>query len=314
MGSFRLSRYSDKNKLEWDSFLDNTRNGIFLFKRNFMDYHSDRFFDHSLLIWEEEKLIALFPANQNGTSIISHQGLTFGGLLYKPEINGVQIKDAINEIIRYFTNEGCSEIIFKPVPFFLHVKPAQEDIFFWSLKGSTLIRRDLTSVVDLKLDFKFSKGRKWSINKAIKNGVMIKETDDFESFYNILSLALETHHTRPVHTISELQLLKSRFDKEIKLFGAYINGELVAGALCFYFAKTLHTQYLANSSSGREVGALDFLISHLLSDARKNSFNYLSFGISTTNEGKNLNEGLLHQKESFGSGGVVLDWYKLLLN
>ena len=41
-----------------------SKNGTFLFLRAYMDYHSDRFHDHSLMFHNEKgKLIAVLPAN-----------------------------------------------------------------------------------------------------------------------------------------------------------------------------------------------------------------------------------------------------------
>ncbi len=44
--------YSINRKETWDAFVQASKNGTFLLQRNFMDYHSDRFFDCSLLIYD----------------------------------------------------------------------------------------------------------------------------------------------------------------------------------------------------------------------------------------------------------------------
>ena len=46
-----------------------------------MDYHNDRFKDHSLMVFKDDKLIALLPANIVDFNLRSHQGLTYGGFL-----------------------------------------------------------------------------------------------------------------------------------------------------------------------------------------------------------------------------------------
>ena len=72
---------------------------------------------------------------------------------------------------------------------------------------------------------------------------------------------------------------------------------------------------MANSERGREVGALDGLIDHLINLITKvyADKRFLSFGISTEREGQALNEGLLRSKEGFGATGLVHDWYELKL-
>ena len=55
--------YQKKLKTHWDKFIDNASNSTFLFKRDFIEYHNDRFKDFSLLFYKNEKLIAVLPAN-----------------------------------------------------------------------------------------------------------------------------------------------------------------------------------------------------------------------------------------------------------
>lgn len=77
----QVKRYQPEYKTQWDDFVDKSKNATFLFKRDFMEYHADRFEDFSLLVFEDEKIKALFPANRVESTFYSHQGLTYGGLL-----------------------------------------------------------------------------------------------------------------------------------------------------------------------------------------------------------------------------------------
>ena len=67
---------------------------------------------------------------------------------------------------------------------------------------------------------------------------------------------------------------------------------------------------MANSEEGREMGALDFVVDKLLG-TEFSDFQWFSFGVSTTDGGRELNEGLLHHKEAFGARGIVHDMYAL---
>ena len=77
----KIIHYTDKYKSLWDEFVQKSKNGIFMFFRDYMDYHSYRFEDKSLLFFENNKLIALLPANRNQEDLVSHGGLTFGGIV-----------------------------------------------------------------------------------------------------------------------------------------------------------------------------------------------------------------------------------------
>ena len=80
--TFEIKRYNcDKNLEEWNQFVKNSKQGTFLLDRSYMDYHSDRFTDHSLLVYRQGKLYALLPANERDHTLYSHQGLTYAGLL-----------------------------------------------------------------------------------------------------------------------------------------------------------------------------------------------------------------------------------------
>ena len=107
--------YSINRKETWDAFVENSKNGTFLLQRNFMDYHSDRFFDCSLLIYDgvspddeykenrltTKALVAVFPANydEHKKCVYSHQGLTYGGLIVLPEVTQMEVLAIMQEVI-----------------------------------------------------------------------------------------------------------------------------------------------------------------------------------------------------------------------
>src|SRR5215470_16398705 len=73
--------YQDKYKQVWDQFISRSKNGTFLFCRDYMEYHADRFVDYSILFFDTDQLIAVMPANVDGDTLVSHNGLTFGGII-----------------------------------------------------------------------------------------------------------------------------------------------------------------------------------------------------------------------------------------
>ena len=71
-----IVRYTPDQKQAWNDFVSRSKNGTFLLDRNYMDYHADRFTDHSLMVYRRDKLYALLPGNIAGDTFYSHQGLT----------------------------------------------------------------------------------------------------------------------------------------------------------------------------------------------------------------------------------------------
>lgn len=84
----------------------------------------------------------------------------------------------------------------------------------------------------------------------------------------------------------------------------------MAGVLVFETPQVVHAQYIANSEEGREIGALDLVMDHLV-NVFSAGHRYFDFGISTENSGRLLNGGLISQKEMFGGRGIVYDHYRM---
>ena len=314
MDQVEILAYKAELKDKWNEFITSSRNGVFLFDRNFMEYHSDRFTDHSLLFYIKNELKAVLPANLREGTLYSHQGLTFGGLVYGLDTRASEVEQILLALKEHCIEAGIKRVILKPTPHFLHSAPAQDDLFYLHHMGAKVVRRDLSSLVDLSCEYKYSKGRKWIINKAIKSEISCEMSHDWAGFYEVLAKALSINGTKPVHSLEELKLLHSRFPRQFELYTAVKDNATLAGALVFNYGRTIHTQYLANSDEGRELGALDLLLDFLIKQSRTENFSHFSFGISTVDEGRVVNSGLLQQKEGFGGRGVVHDWYELIFD
>ncbi|WP_300598777.1 hypothetical protein [Niabella sp.] len=310
---FLLRRYSSEFRVEWDDFIERSKNGLFFFKTDYLFYHSDRFIDHSLLVFNEHKeLCAVFPANENKAIIYSHQGLTFGSLILSYKTKAKDVLLIFEEIIRYYRTLGFERIIYKQIPYHFNKYPSQEDAYALFRNDAVLFRRDISSVIKLSERLGFSPAKKNLVNKCMRIGLNVAEKQDFSIYWSLLESVLSKFHTTPVHTLVEIQRLKNQYPNEIRLFETWHSGVLLAGVVIFDFGSSVHTQYMANSSEGRKIGALDFLIYHLINNVFMDK-DFFSFGISNENDGRYLNEGLIQQKELLGARGACLDFYELNL-
>lgn len=308
----KIIRYATDNKYNWNDFVKNSKNGHFFFQRDYMEYHSDRFDDFSLMVFDEtDKLIAILPANIKEEVLHSHQGLTFGGFLIDDKMKTETMLEIFESLKLFLKEQNIGKIVYKCIPYIYHIKPSEEDRYALFRNDAQLIRRDVTSTIDLTEQVRYSKGRKWTINKAKKESIETFESDDYETFWELLTGVLESNHeVKPVHTLEEMKNLTSLFPNNIKLFLAKKDEKIVSGALIYENQNIVHTQYLANSEKGREVGALDLLIDYLIKDIYKNK-KYFDFGISNEDAGRFLNTGLIAQKEGFGARAVVHEFYEL---
>ncbi|MGE4511233.1 MAG: GNAT family N-acetyltransferase [Sulfurimonadaceae bacterium] len=308
----RIVKYTIAHKNIWNEFIKNSKNSHFFFQRDYMEYHSDRFDDFSLMVFDQtDKLIALLPANIKENILYSHQGLTFGGFLVDDKMKTETMLEVFETLKRFLKEQNIEKIVYKCIPYIYHVKPSEEDRYALFRNDAKLIRRDVTSTIDLTEQVRYSKGRKWTINKAKKESIETIESDDYEIFWELLTNVLESNHeAKPVHTLEEIKKLANLFPKNIKLFLAKKDEKIISGAFIYENQNIVHTQYLANSEEGRELGALDLLIDYLIKDIYKNK-KYFDFGISNEDAGRSLNTGLIAQKEGFGARAVVHDFYEL---
>ncbi|EAL8235178.1 GNAT family N-acetyltransferase, partial [Campylobacter coli] len=294
-----------------NNFNKDAKNGLFMFDRNYMDYHSDRFMDNSLMFYEDEKLIALLPCNVVENILYSHQGLTFGGFIVDENMKQGKMLECFEVLKEYMKENNFKKLIYKSIPYIYHKIPAQEDLYALFRNKAELFRVDCSTTIDLQNVLKMSDLRKRCIKKAQKNKVEITSSEDFNIFLILLNSVLQKQHgVNAVHSVEELKLLYSRFPQNIKLFVAKFNGEIIAATLVFIYENLVHTQYLAANEKAREIGALDLLIKTLMDEFAK-SKKYFDFGISTENGGEFLNHGLISQKEGFGGRNVAHQFFSI---
>ncbi|HTA82768.1 MAG TPA: GNAT family N-acetyltransferase [Bacteroidia bacterium] len=307
----RISRYTRELSHEWDEFVKRSRNGTFLFQRQFMDYHSDRFFDHSVLVYNDNKIVALLPANQKANEIISHGGLTYGGLLITEEARLNDVIGYFYELLKYYMDNGIEEFTYKQIPFYYHSQHAFEDEYVMQLLKADLFKKDASFLLEMENEVKLQKGKKSNISRAKKENVKINVSTDYSTFWTkvLEPNLMEGHNAKPVHTKEEILLLAGKFPDNIKLFVAECNNELVGGTVLFINNKTVNVQYISASTNGKLLGALDYLFKELLEKYKE--YKYFNFGTASENDGNVLNMGLVNWKEGFGARACSHNFYRV---
>lgn len=306
-----IRRYRREDKELWNSFVSKARNATFLFDRNYMDYHADRFDDNSFMFYHKGKLKAVLPANVAGYTLYSHQGLTYGGLLLDKKATVEDVLECFDSLNSWLRKNGISKVVYKALPWIYQQYPSQEDLYAltWKCKAQ-LISRDIASTIVIDNKLKFAESRKSGIRKALSLNIEVGESNDVDGFWHVLEDNLgNRYNAKPVHTASEMKLLMSRFPNNIKLYVAKMNGEIVGGTLIYVTSQVVHTQYISASVEGKKHGALDLLFDYIINKVYANC-RYFDFGKSTEQGGAYLNEPLIFQKEGFGGRGVCYDWYQ----
>ena len=320
MKNYTVRLYNKKDDAsevsEWNDFISSAKNATFLFYRDFMEYHQDRFQDYSLMVYEDEKLISVMPANRVGDTIYSHQGLTYGGIVVSLKTKAETIKLVLNAIVGFLKKNNFKTFIFKQIPIFYSLKGVQEIDYFLFQIGAVLVRKDMNLAINLSLPLTISKSKLKHFNKLKTNTIQLVEEEDFNPFWTkVLEPRLkQKYSTNPVHNIEEISELRNKFPDNIKQFSAYYEGEIVAGITIFDSGNVVKSQYGTTTEKGEKVRALDFLFITLIQKYKEQGKLFFDMGIVNENEGKTYNSGLLNQKEELGCSVYNQDYYKLELH
>jgi len=314
-----ISPYSAEQASQWDSFVRSSRNGTFLFLRGYMDYHSDRFRDNSLVYRNEKgNIVAVMPCNAIGDELHSHQGLTYGGFILAPSTHAYEVEEIFDVTKDYLRQQCFKKWFYKPVPTIYHDIPTQEEEYFLWKNGARLIECNLSSTIDYRAQqpLRIDSSRRYIANKLKKENVRVDTNTPLQNFWSVLCRNLENKYgAKPVHSLEEITLLQSRFPENIRCCTAVSpTNEILAGTVVYVFRQVAHLQYSSASEQGQSIGAQDFLYSALINYYKEMpQIHYFDLGTSNEEHGKILNKSLNTYKEHFGARGVAYKRYLIEL-
>lgn len=309
---FEIKRYTDNDKEEWNHFVEVSRQDTFLFNRNYMDYHHDRFTDFSLMFYRCDALYALLPANIDGDTLWSHEGLTYGGFITGENAKASDIIDMFTQLNEYLKSRGIHRVIYKPIPWIYQRQPAQEDLYAITYAcHAKLCVRNLSVADKMSDPIKWRHDRHYNANKAFHSGIVVSQDNTaLPDFWKVLDDNLKmTYNAKPVHTLREMQGLVAAFPNNIRLYVAKIEGKVIGGVVIYIYQKVVHTQYISATPEGKHLHAIDALIRTIMYEFQ-DKCEYFDFGTSNEDNGRVLNKTLIAQKEGFGARGVCYDWYE----
>ena len=307
-----IKRYNAKEKELWDNFVKNSKNGVFFFLRDYMEYHSDRFEDHSLIFLKNNKTVALMPANIEGDTLFSHAGLTFGGIITNRKMKTSLMLQIFDSLKEYLKERGIKKLLYKAIPHIYHSYPAEEDLYALFINDATLIKREASSTIEMACRISYSRNIKRNIKKIQDDGLDVNRSHDFHTFMVLKEEQLfKKYGLKPTHTAQEMEYLAGKFPENIKLFAAEQDGIMVGGVVVYENKNIIHAQYQEANELGMDLHAPSLLFDKIISHYMEKK--YFDFGISTENNGFYLNKGLIDFKERFGARSTVYDSYELNL-
>ena len=305
---FKVRRYISEDCNIWNQFVSNSKNATFLFHRDFMEYHKHKFDDFSLLVFKNEKLVALLPANRIEDTIYSHQGISYGGFLISNTIRFEGYIAAFKALLIFLENENIETFHFKKMPSIYHKNLSKEIDYVLSALEAKQHTFDSYFVIDDLSSYKPNRNRKRAIQLSEHKNVAISH-DGLDVFWEqILQKNLTSRfNVNPVHSITEIHYLMQKFPEQIKFYSAKKDNKILAGVVMFITDNVAHFQYSSGNEERTESGALDALFNYIIK--KYSHKKYISFGSSSTDKSLKIDKGLAYWKESFGASIIKQESY-----
>ena len=243
--SHSLLAYDSSHAKIWDNIVERARNGHFMFQRRYMDYHADRFEDASFLLLRGGSVVAILPAHHSDDALVSHAGLSFGGWLQTPHCLHHDIAAGFELLGDEMRHRQLTKLLYTPSPYPYHVEPCGDDLYLLERLGARCVQTRLSAFLPLNRPLR----RNSEFRRRLKRGEecapgAIMETTDTERFWACLTRFLAERHTaQPVHSATEIRLLKERFPGNIRLFVLSHDDEWRAGIVVFLSRNVLRFQY-----------------------------------------------------------------------
>ena len=311
---FEIKRYTPQDKTIWDQYVSKARNATFLFYRDYMDYHSNRFHDCSLMFFKNGRLHSLLPAHSSDDTFFSHLGLTYGGLIMDINVTIAETCQLFECLNNYLRLKGFRHVQYKAIPWIYHQVPSEEDLYalFWKC-GAKLSTRNVGTTIFIQQNLKWRRNHLRQLKKAYLNGITVQRGADIAEFWPVLEQHLwQRYQSKPVHSLAEMQLLQSRFPNNIIQYNAYKEGHIVGGITIYLSHNVVHAQYSSGNAEGMALGAMEIIYDKIMHEDYPN-YAYLDLGSSTEQECSVINEGLISFKEGYGGRAVVYDTYEWTL-
>ena len=305
-GLMRVEVYQrEPHRQLWEEFVEGrARNAHFMHRRRFLEYHGDRFKDHSLLLFGEggnPDPIALLPAHRRGEAMVSHGGLSFGGLLVGRRFRFEQWREAFTAIGRHAAGEGFAELDYRPPPPWYQEVPGEEDVYLLESAGAEV---QLSAAAVRRMDGEFY-GNETRRRDSRAEVQVEREDAALAAVMELVEVTLqERHGAEPVHTLGEIEMLAERFPDEIRCYTARAHG-LLGGVVLFVSGPAVKLQYVGYSDGK----AMSAIYAHLF-EAEEFRGRWFDFGTSMAEDGS-VDTGLLEYKESLGARLACVRRYRV---
>jgi hypothetical protein len=250
----------------------------------------------------KDDLIAICPAHSIGDQLRSHWGLTYGGWIFREDVDKDLVIQLYKQLRVFLGEKGFKSLWIKEVPeFYMNEKARALNKEF--TRNGRIVKTERVFAIDYSRPLQIHKTKRKRYRKASDIGYEIAATSDFSEFWNeaLIPRLRDKHGVKPVHSLDEINSLASQFPEKILQYSIRLNNELLAGVTVFDKGSVVKSQYGATTEKGAACGALDILFLHLIykyQNEGKAFFLMVTVGDTRFDEG--FNPGLKKQKEELG--------------
>lgn len=311
MEELNIRLYEPSDFQKWNNFVADATESSFLFDRNYMEYHKNRFTDYSLIIYTNKAWVAILPAFSLENNLFSHFGLTYGGFVFSKTLPTVDKEKILQNVLSFLREAHFKQLYIKPIVQ-IYKKKIDFGMEYLLVKNQgVLYRKEMNLAIDFA-NWHGSKSKWKHYKKAVQNGLILKKETTFDGFWNqvLIPKLADKYQTKPVHSVEEISYLHNKFPDKILQYNVYLQNELLAGITLFDFGFVVKSQYGATTSKGMKYRALDFAFIALI-DMFQHQKKYFDMGTVNENEGKSYNIGLIQQKEELGCSVYLQEYYKI---
>lgn len=301
-----VRKYKAEDKKDWDSFVSQSDNGFFFFKRDFLEYHHKPFIDHSLLVYDNNKLKALVPINTKDHKAYSHQGITYGGLITPIKCKYADYILYINEVFNYLKKQNLHQISIK----------IQPSVYFrtQSNKLDVIIQRNKLNIDECLIGavlncqhYILPTKRKLNIKSSLlKNHIFSTETE-LSDFWKLVEICYPSRFGfKPVHSFDEISYLAKTFESNISIMSLRekSSNKLVAGLMVFEDDRMAKIQYIAYDE--KAIDLINLLYYETLDYYLKKKKS-VDWGLSMDVNDGEVNTSILWLKEKFGASPIAVN-------
>ena len=307
-----LRRFTEADDVAWNRLAAGARNPHFFFRRDYLGYHGRRFEDHSLMLWRSNRLLGAFPTHRCGDRLVSHAGLSFGGLIMSAEARRADIAGFFDLLGDHMRGECLSALEYRRAPLPYWRSAGEEDLWELAARGARRIAVNVGAALAPSGPMAIGRTCRNELNRARASGFEFRN-DSVDACWPIIMETLKRRHgATAVHSPEEIRLLADRFSENIRAYSVFSGLERLASVVAFISPSVTKLQYFGWRPEAADTGASEFLDMSIVEMARRDG-RWVDFGTSMDPEKGGLKYGLHAVKEDCGARMVLCETYEWIL-